>query len=152
MRFMTVILFFGLLPLIGFSQGSSVEEGSGEIFSKIENTSDHNIRIQQDSSVRQLILRHVAKNRKNPRIEGYRIRIYSDLGTHAREEWQNVKAEFYEKFPEIPVYQDYDEPYYKVYVGDFRTKIEAVKFLKKIRKEFPSAFVVPDQINFPELN
>ncbi|MFP4041249.1 MAG: SPOR domain-containing protein, partial [Bacteroidales bacterium] len=63
-----------------------------------------------------------------------------------------IRTEFYEQFPDIPIYREYDSPYFKIYVGDFRTKIEAIKSLKKIQKHFPSAFVVPDTINYPELN
>lgn len=151
MKLFPLILLLILFPLITLSQQDS-KQASQDVFSKIENKSDNNIRFQQDSSVHNLVLKHIAKNRKNPGIEGYRIRIYSDLGTHARDESENVKAEFYEKFPEIPVYREYDDPYYKIYVGDFRSKIEAIKSLKKIRTEYPSAFVVPDRINFPELN
>ena len=42
--------------------------------------------------------------------------------------------------------------YFKVRVGDFRTKIEAIKLFQSISKEFPGAYFVPDVINFPDLN
>ena len=40
-------------------------------------------------------------------------------------------------------------PYFKVTVGDFRTRSEAVKLLERIRGAFPSAFVVKENIEFP---
>jgi hypothetical protein len=152
MHLPSLILVFILFPLFSWSQQDQLEQRSKDVFKNIEYKSNHDIRFEQDSAIHNLVLRHIAGNRQNPKISGFRIRIYSDLGTHAREESENVKAEFYEKFPEIPVYREYDDPYYKVYVGDFRSKIEAIKSLKKIRREFPSAFVIPDKINFPELN
>ena len=152
MKFFPFILFFVLFPLITLAQQNSKQQYAGDVFRTIENKSNNDIRFQQDSAIHNLILKHIAKNKKNPGVEGYRIRIYADLGTQAREESEKVRAEFYEKFPEIPIYRDYDDSWWKVYVGDFRTKIEAIKSLKKIRKAFPSAFVVPDRINFPELN
>lgn len=152
MRLFSFILFLVFSSLVTLGQQDSIQQLSEDVFKKIEDKSDNNIRFQQDDAIHNLVLKHIAKNKKDPGIEGYRIRIYSDLGTHARDESENVKAEFYEKFPEIPVYREYDDPYYKVYVGDFRSKIEAIKSLKKIRKRYPSAFVVPDEINFPELN
>ncbi len=151
MRLFPFILFIFLAPLITFGQNSGKESSSG-VFRSIENKSDNNVRFQQDSTVRNLVLKHIAKNRQNPQIDGYRIRIFADLGTQARKESEKVRAKFYEKFPEIPVYREYDDSWWKIYVGDFRTKIEAIKSLKKIRKEFPSAFVIPDKINFPDLN
>ena len=152
MRSFIVSLFVLFFPLHTLCQDNPTEYSCDNVFKNIEYKSHHKIRIQQDSSISNLIMRHIEKNKRNPGIEGYRIRIYADLGTHAREESEEVKAEFYEKFPEIPVYRRYDDRWYKVYVGDFRSKVEAIKSLKRIRKEYPSAFVVSDKINFPELN
>jgi len=151
MRLFAFTLFILLIPLVIFGQDSG-EKSSGDVFRNIEDKSGNNIRFQQDSAVHNLVLKHIAKNRRNPQIDGYRIRIFADLGTQAREESEKARAEFYEEFPEIPVYREYDDSWWKVYVGDFRTKIEAIKSLKKIRPEFPAAFVVPDRINFPDLN
>jgi hypothetical protein len=36
-------------------------------------------------------------------------------------------------------------------VGDFRTKLEAYKFLKEISIEFPGSFIVQDEIELPKL-
>lgn len=152
MKLYSFILVLFLFPLTSLGQQNSLQRKRLDVFIEIEKKSHNNIRFQQDSAIHNLVLRHIEKNKRDPRISGYRIRIYSDLGTHARKESEKVKAEFYEKFPEIPVYRDYVQPYYKVYVGDFRTKIEAIKSLKRIRREFPSAFVIPDKINLPELN
>lgn len=148
------LLIFLLICFVmpAMAQNSRSQKQTDNIFEKIQHKSQGKIRFEQDSMVRELVRRHMAQNKKNPQIDGYRIRIYSDLGTHARKESEEYKARFYENFPDIPIYQDYDRPYWKIYVGDFRTKIEAVKSLKKIKQEFPSAFIVPDQINLPELN
>ncbi len=124
---------------------------SKDIFSNIENASQKKIQFNQQEEIHNLILRHIAKNRREGGIQGYRIRIFSDLGMNARTESEEVKTKFFEHFPNIPIYRKYDSPYFKVYVGDFRTKIEAVKNLKKIKRIFPNAFVVPDKINYPEL-
>jgi len=146
-----------IMLLVGFflpamAQNEASGKRAANIFEKIQTNSQGKIRFQQDSLIGDLVIRHMIKNKQNPRIDGYRIRIYSDLGTHARKESEEYKARFYENFPDIPIYQDYDRPYWKVYVGDFRTKIEAIKSLKKVKREFPAAFIVPDQINLPELD
>ncbi|MBS3769727.1 MAG: SPOR domain-containing protein [Bacteroidales bacterium] len=152
MRLFYFIVLLILPPLLASGQENSIQQLSPDVFSQIEEKSDNNMRIQQDSAISNLVLKHIAKNKENPEIDGYRIRIYADIGTQAREESEELRAEFHEKFPDIPIYRDYDDNWWKVYVGDFRTKIEAIKHLKRIRNEFPSAFVVPDKINFPELN
>jgi hypothetical protein len=147
--FITIFLLFTAAAMAqpGHSSGSG-----GDIFDQIRSQSRGSITFQQDSVVRDLVNKHITRNRQNPGTQGYRIRIYSDLGTHARDESSEYKTRFYENFPTIPVYRDYVRPYYKVYVGDFRTKIEAIKSMKRIKNEFPKAFIVPDHINFPELD
>lgn len=134
-----------------YAQADSLAKTTNDIFIDIENHSNGRITFFQNDSIHNLVLKHIASNRQKSKISGYRIRIYSNLGTDARKESQRIRANFYENFPEIPVYLKYDSPYFKVYVGDFRTKIEAIKSLKKIKRKYPSAFVVPDQINYPEL-
>jgi hypothetical protein len=152
MRQVSVVVLLMFFPICGISQQDSLERSPRDIFRHIELKSHQKIQFEQDSGIHNLVLKHIAKSKVKPGIEGYRIRIYADLGTHAREESEEVRAEFHENFPEIPVYRDYDDNWWKVYVGDFRTKVQAVKTLKKIRRVFRYAFVVEHQINFPELN
>lgn len=82
----------------------------------------------------------------NGRINGYRIKIYFG---NSKEEAKGIKAKFQAKFPEVPAYDDYVLPNFIVVVGNFRTRMEARGFLKKIKIDFPSAFVVSDKI-YPE--
>lgn len=43
-------------------------------------------------------------------------------------------------------YISYQQPYYKVRVGDYEDQTEAKPDLKKMAKFYPSSFLVPDQI------
>jgi hypothetical protein len=52
-------------------------------------------------------------------------------------------------YHDVVAYRSYANPYFKVTVGDFRTKSEAYRLLERIRHEFPSAFVVKESISFP---
>jgi len=49
------------------------------------------------------------------------------------------------------LYVKFIAPVFRVRVGDFRTKNEALKLLKNIQKDYPGAFIVPDIIDFPVL-
>jgi len=143
------ILFLLLLPVIhGYSQVSSADT---DILSRIEKNEpgSGDVIISQDIRVNNLIYNHIEQNKRKAGVPGYRIRIFNDIGSDARENSQKVKADFFDKFPEIPVYREYDNPYFKVYVGDFRTKIDAMKKFKRIKHYFPAAFIVPDEINYP---
>ena len=105
----------------------------------------------QDMRINALVYNHIEQNKRKGGVPGYRIRIFSNLGSGARNQSQATKARFYELFPEIPIYREYDSPYFKVYVGDFRTKVDALKDFNRIKRYFTSAFIVPDRINYPEL-
>ena len=134
--------------------GAFAQSSNGDILIKIQqknNANEGEVLIFQDMRINDLVYNHIEQNKRKGGIPGYRIRIFSDLGNTARDESQVAKAKFYELFPEIPVYREYDSPYFKVYVGDFRTKVDAIKVFKQIKRYFPAAFIVPDQINYPNL-
>ena len=52
-------------------------------------------------------------------------------------------------YHDVSAYRSYANPYFKVTVGDCRTKSEAMELLERIKHEFPSAFVVKENINYP---
>jgi hypothetical protein len=102
----------------------------------------------QDYKVKDLLNKHIEINSKAP-IKGYRIKIhFGDDKNKAKE----IKAKFIAKFPDVPAYEKYDQPNFNIRVGDFRTKLEAYKFLKEVQLEFPSAFLVQDEIELPKID
>jgi hypothetical protein len=129
-----------------------------DLFARTDNTSKAGqLNIVQSSEIDSLIRRHIIANKNLYNTYGYygrdgfRIQIYSSSNRNAREESKKVMADFINKFPDIVSYPLYADPgYFKVRVGDFRTKTEATKLFLKISKEFPNAYIVPDIISFPE--
>jgi hypothetical protein len=111
------------------------------------------LNIYQDPGIDTLINRYILYNLRLNGMEGFRIQIYSSSNKNAREESGKKRAEFISKFPDIISYATFGRPgYYKIRVGDYRTRIEGTKYLLMIRKVFPDAYLVPDIINFPDLN
>lgn len=81
-------------------------------------------------------------------IQGYRIQIYSDNKKQpAREE----KAKFLSLYNNVKAHEIYQQPYFKIRVGDFRTKLEAYKFQREIYGNFPNSFIVKDEIEVEQL-
>ena len=81
--------------------------------------------------------------------DGYRIKIhFSADKTKARE----VQTKFNTKYPEINSYEEYQQPNFVINVGDFKTKLEAYEQLKKIKEEYPYAFIVKSKIKPMKLN
>ena len=106
--------------------------------------------VQQTENLRNAFYNHIALA-SNKKIYGYRVRIFFDNSQSARVKSSNVKTNFLASYSDIPAYWTYDEIYYKVTVGDFRTKSEAMMILRKLQPEFPSSFLVKMPINFPPL-
>lgn len=117
-----------------------------------QDTNQGNVQIIQDARIDTLLQKHIIANEFDPNIDGYRIQIFFEAGNNSKRMANEVKAEFTVKFPDIPNYILFQEPYYKVRIGDYKSKMEAEKFLKQIEKEYPNAFVVTDSINFPQMD
>ncbi len=107
------------------------------------------VQVFQDERIDLLVSRHIEENKKGSGIPGFRVRIFSQTGHSARQNANQVRAEFLRRYPDTEGYLTYDAPNFKVYVGDFRTRSEAIKFHKRISRDFPNAFIVSDQINLP---
>jgi hypothetical protein len=86
-------------------------------------------------------------NKKITGVPGFRIRIFSESGIGAKEQQQRVRARFISLYPDVDAYYKYDEPYFKVYVGDCRTKSEALKLYDQIKRDFPNPILREDYIN-----
>ncbi|MFW5804699.1 MAG: hypothetical protein ACOCWG_05670 [bacterium] len=118
-----------------------------------ENGAPGEVTIIQDNGIQTLLNEYTKYNWKKP-IKGYRIRIFSESGINAKKNAFAARTNFLSKYPyddyKIMSYIRWMPPNYKVYVGDFRTKSEALKFQKMIVKDFPYAFYVNDEINVPD--
>ena len=109
------------------------------------------VTIVQDNSIVTLIDKHLYEESKRKGISGFRIRIYSNSGKQAYIEGPKVQAEFISRFENIKTYYIFDSPFYSLYVGDFRTQSDAMRFLKSIEAIYPDAFIVRARINNPAL-
>jgi hypothetical protein len=87
-----------------------------------------------------------AANRKaNARTaKGFRILV---INTNKRDEANAAKTKIYTNFAELKTYLVYQSPYFKLKVGNFRTREEAQQYQKSLSLYFPKGvFIVPDTI------
>ncbi len=133
-------LFLFILPM-AYAQAVKEDSSKTVNISKIEYI--------QDSKITDLLNKDQAVNeKKDGKVKGYRVQIH--FGSD-RDKAKEIKLKFTQKFPSVSSYEKYDLPNFKVRVGDFRTRIEAYKFLKEITADFPSSFLVQDEIELSEL-
>jgi hypothetical protein len=109
--------------------------------------------VLQDQEICWLLDAHRELHERQGGIPGYRIQVYMDSGNQARIKTQRARAEFEQKYPDVKVYERYIEPYFRLRVGDFRTRLDARRFMEQIAEDYPpgSVYIVVDTINFPEL-
>ncbi len=149
-----LLLFIILLNFALISQAQQKTElGKNDMFAA---SSDNNgnlgkVYIIQDQRIDELVNRHIEQNQRSKTIMGWRVQIFFGSGQKDREKAQDVRAEFIKSFPDIKAYLIYEAPYFKVRVGDFRTKYEALKLKKNIEIQFTNLWIVEDNINLPEL-
>ena len=109
------------------------------------------VSVHQSKVVEESMRNHVVANKVRV-LNGYRIRIFFDNSQNARQNSGGAYGTFLKIFKGIPAYRSYVNPYFKVSVGDFRTKAEAMEKLIHIKKVFPAEFIVKEKIKFPEVD
>lgn len=110
------------------------------------------VRVHQSPEILSAMNSHFEANRGKA-VSGYRVRIFFDNKQTARNESLAVMNKFSAEYHDIPVYRSYVNPYFKVTVGDFRSKSEAMQLLRRIRNEFPAAFIVKEKsISYPAID
>ena len=146
------LLFFS--GLHAFTQ-DTVQVATVNIFDEISKSTngEGEVTIQQDPLIKQMVNEHAKLNRALNYYVGYRIFIFtvsSATNNDAREQAYSIKHTFEQDHPNIPCYVIYNSPDFKVYVGDFRRKIDAMNFERTLKKQFPNSFIRQTKINFPD--
>ncbi|HZH69472.1 MAG TPA: SPOR domain-containing protein [Flavobacteriaceae bacterium] len=122
-------LIFSFLLLV-FTQNSFAQEGV--------------VNIHQDEKLEVLLQIKNRLIKNNKLIEGYTIQLYNGDISNANK----VIKEYNTLFTDWDAIIEYQTPNYRVWVGNFSTRLEADRVLLKIQKDFPNAFVLrPDRRN-----
>jgi hypothetical protein len=74
---------------------------------------------------------------------GFRIQIYVGNDRKAADD---AKIYTYQKYPEIFPYLSYQQPIYKVKIGDFLNRMDAERYYSDIKDLYPSAMILPDRV------
>ena len=105
--------------------------------------------IVQDPAIDTLITRHILANASKQGVDGWRIQIYRGGHRTANEDSNKVRARFMEEYPAIATYRTFDRPnWFKIKVGDFRTREEAAVVYFDILKRYPDAYLIRDVIGY----
>lgn len=102
----------------------------------------------KDPRIDSLIERRLELNRsivpgKSIMSSGFRVQIFSGLD---RNQVYAEQTKFKSRFPKTTTYVTYTQPNYKLRVGDFRTRMEAEKFMNELKKYYSSMFIFSELI------
>lgn len=98
------------------------------------------IQLNEDPKITQLQRNWVNANRSSPRIDGWRVQIMASTDRIQVEEGRN---RFRQLYPEVSADWIQEKPYYKLRVGAFRSKLEALAFGSTL-VEYPGAYPAKD--------
>lgn len=74
---------------------------------------------------------------------GFRVQIYSGS---SRNDAYAEQARFQQLYKDIDTYVSYDQPNYRVKVGDFRGRSEATRLMQSLRGQFNNVFIFTEDI------
>jgi hypothetical protein len=80
---------------------------------------------------------------------GYRVQVF--YGSDRRQVFSQ-QAKFNGLYPSHNTYITFKQPNYYLRVGDFRTRLDAQKFMNELRGTFPTLFIFREKINAPSLD
>ena len=116
--------------------------------STIFNVMPEGVNVKQSGMIRNAVETRIRSNRSK-QYSGYRIRIFFDNSQSARGASEAALYRFKVLNPGVSAYRSFSSPYFRVTVGDYRNKSEALAALGAIKQQFPSAFIVQERFKYP---
>lgn len=135
-----ITLFLGFCCMDGFSQQRGKVEVVADPLISVMQRSRKGTNITATSPTRPPIDKETATRTT---AMGFRVQIYSGSD---RSEAYAEQARFKGLYKGIDTYLSYEEPNYRVKVGDFRSRSEAQDLMQGLRKQFNNVFVFTEEI------
>ena len=154
MKRFLIIAILALLPGLALrAQEYRVDNGSSQVDSTLMGRSilavfGSDVTVNQSPAMRSALSSYVSNNAAK-KLTGYRIRVYFENGQNARNRSEAIARSISGSYPGMGVYRTFESPNFKVSVGDFRTKDEALKVYHSLKASYPTAIILKETINYP---
>ena len=154
MKKLLIIAILALLPgMMLRAQEYRVESGSSRVDSTLLGRSvlsvlGSGVTVNQSEAMKSAFDSYVSAN-ASKKVSGYRIRVYYENSQNARNRSESIARTISGTYPGIGVYRTFESPNFKVCVGDFRTKDEALKLYHALKSSYPTAIILKETINYP---
>jgi septal ring-binding cell division protein DamX len=100
------------------------------------------VNLNEDGAVVKLFDQYIRANQATENVTGWVVQIIS---TTDRRQMEALVKNFQLKNPDIYIDWVQEKPYYKVYIGGFRTKLEAARLLSQFRSEYTGSFILKNE-------
>ena len=100
------------------------------------------VHVESSQNIKFIIAKKRAYNKNQKKIKGYKIQLFYGNEQGAYE----VRDKFTEEFPDITTEIKFFSPEWKVWVGAYKTKLEADFALQEIKEASFNAFVFATEI------
>jgi hypothetical protein len=100
-----------------------------------------NIRISSSDKISQMMDRFIEINKSKTFIDGWRIQL---LATSDRQRVESAKVQFQSLYPNIYADWKHTAPYYKLRAGAFASKLDAIRMLYVLKRDYPTAYPTRD--------
>lgn len=113
-------------------------EGSVQVFAQKEGV----VTIESSERIKEIISKKRTYNKNLKEVKGFKIQLFngSEQGAY------KIRDEFSTIFPKTDIKIQFFSPEWKVRVGNYKTRLEADRALVEIKKDFPSAIILPAMI------
>ncbi len=105
-------------------------------------TTAQNVSIKEESGVAQMMEHFTNVNKSKEYVEGWRVQV---LTTTDRQVLERERSNFAYRYPSITSNWQHSKPYFQLRAGAFRTKLETLRLLYILRRDYPRALLVKDQ-------
>lgn len=106
------------------------------------------VKVYRSADIDRMVEMHKVYNSNKGEVYGYRIQIISST---SRDQVMNAKSKFLARYPSTKCYDIFEQPNFKLRVGNFSSKLKATKFLKELGYDFNQAFIIRDYVDVKEL-
>ena len=128
--------YFFFFSLILITNGAFAQDTSAVVIHKDPRL---DVLLKKQGEVNAAIKKANARTAK-----GYRLLV---INTNKRDEAIAAKTKVYTNFPELKAYLVYQSPYFRLKVGNFKSREEAQQYQKSLGYYFPKGvFIISDMI------
>jgi len=130
---------FVLFVMLSVAAGVSAQQGSQE----------GSVVVHKDPRIDLLVKKQIEINEYTTRdsrrtAKGFRIQV---INTRDRNEAINTKTRMLQLFPDHQSYIVFNQPFYKIKLGNFKTRTEAEQIMRQVVRHYPNgAFIIQDVI------